>query len=506
MAGIGFELRRMIDQREGFAGKVRAYVCAGLISSGPWIMTILTLTILSAAGPYLGGVEGYATFRALVTYAYAFSLVVVGVGQLAVTRRVADLLYAHAYARVLPAFNASIAVFGGVQAAIGTGFCVLAGFPATLAVVAVALYVIVSLTWLALVWLSVTREYDEVLRAYVYGLVVALACLCVPGLAKGTEGLLAAYTAGQALTLALLVRVILRGMESGGARDWSALASVKAFPALVGIGVLYNAAIWVDKMIFWFRDGTGPHPFVRYHPLYDTCCFLSYVTVVPALAVNLVRLETSFYEHYRAYYGAILGGMPLRVIEEKRQRMFEDLQEGGVRLLRVQGAITAACILFATPLMRLLEMPETSARIFRLTCLGAFFHVLLLVTVLMQMYFDFRKQALATAAVFFGLNALLAGWSVGAGMATYGVGYAVASFLTLLFGYTLLHHGLERLDFLTFTNQPIGSDAPPPLVETTAPEEEEEEDTGRPPPPLEPPAPADGEFPAEAKPEPKPVG
>jgi len=498
MAGIGFELRKMIDQREGFAAKVRAYVCAGLISAGPWIMTILTLTILSAAGPYLGGNEGYSMFRALVTYAYAFSLVVVGVGQLAVTRRIADLLYSHAYNRVLPAFNASIAAVGAIQAVLGTVFCVVAGFPAALCFVAVVLYVIVSLTWLALVWLSVTREYDEVLRAYIYGTLVSLGSLFVPGLAIGTVGLLSAYAAGQALTLALLVRVILRGMESGGARDWSVLSSIKAFPALVGIGLLYNGAIWVDKMIFWFLDGTGPHPFVRYHPLYDTCCFLSYLTVVPALAVNLVRLETSFYEHYRAYYGSILGGMPLKVIESKRSRMFEDLQEGGVRLIRVQGAISVACILFAGPIMRMLEMPDVAVRIFRLTSLGAFFHVLLLITILMQMYFDFRKQALATAATFFALNAILAHWSVGAGVATYGVGYAVASFFTLLLGYTLLHNGLEKLDFLTFTNQPIGGEEPPPPIEEPVRDEESEDDE-RPPLPPEAPAAADGEFPAEIK-------
>jgi hypothetical protein len=38
-----------------------------------------------------------------------------------------------------------------------------------------------------------------------------------------------------------------------------------------------------------------------------------------------LRLETSFYEYYRAYYGAILGGMPLGVIEDRRRRMFQNL-------------------------------------------------------------------------------------------------------------------------------------------------------------------------------------
>ena len=50
MAGIGFELRRMMDDGQSLMSRVRGYACAGLISSGPWIMTIVTLGVLSAFG------------------------------------------------------------------------------------------------------------------------------------------------------------------------------------------------------------------------------------------------------------------------------------------------------------------------------------------------------------------------------------------------------------------------------------------------------------------------
>jgi len=458
MAGIGFELRRMIDERDGFLHKVRAYACAGLISSGPWVMTILTLTIMSVGGAHAGNREDFEMFRALVTYAFAFSLILTGVLQMSVTRRVADHLYAREYDRVLPGFTASAVLMGVTQLVIGTVFCAIAEFPAGLAFVAVSLYVIVSLTWLALVWLSITREFDEVLRAYAYGMLMSMVLLLVVGGGGYALNLLGAYTAGQALTLMLLIRTVARGMQAGGKRDWSILTSIRTFPRLVGIGLIYNVAIWIDKMTFWFADGIGPHPYLRYHPLYDTCSFLAYLTVIPALAINLVRLETSFYERYRAYYGAILGEMPLRIIEEKRQGMMEDLAESTIRLIRVQGAISICFVLFAPQLMGWLEMPEVSVRIFRLSCVGAFFHVLLLVTVLMQLYFDLRWQALATSIVFLVLNAFLAAWSVNGGVATYGIGYAISSFLTLLLGYTLFSRGVDRLHFLTFTSQPIGGD------------------------------------------------
>ena len=129
MAGIGFELRRMLDERQGFLAKVRAYAAAGLISSGPWLMTILTLTLLHVAGPYLGAKGGVSMFRSIVTYCFAFSLIIQGVGQMAITRWVADLLYAHQYKRVLPAFSATLLVAGLVHIGIGAVFCAFAGFP-----------------------------------------------------------------------------------------------------------------------------------------------------------------------------------------------------------------------------------------------------------------------------------------------------------------------------------------------------------------------------------------
>jgi uncharacterized membrane protein len=301
MAGIGFELRRMIDERKGFVAKARAYACAGLISSGPWLMTILTLSLLNLAAPFLGAEGGFPMFRALVTYSFAFSLIIQGIGQMAITRWVADLLYAKKYDRVLPAFAATLLAAGLVHALLGAVFCTLGEFPVSLGALAVTLFTVLGMTWIALTWLSVAREYDEVLRAYIVGTVIAVAGMVFVGLRGDTVGMLTAYTVGQAYTLVHLCRVIVRGMESGGPRDFTVFRSLRKFPRLVLLGLAYNTAIWVDKMVFWYSDGLGEHPWVQYHPIYDTCSFLAYLTVVPALAVNLVRLETSFYEYYRAY-------------------------------------------------------------------------------------------------------------------------------------------------------------------------------------------------------------
>jgi uncharacterized membrane protein len=319
--------------------------------------------------------------------------------------------------------------------------------------------VVVSLTWLALIWLGITREHDQVLKAYGLGALVFFFCVALLGRPCTALGLLTAYTCGQSVILVRLIRTIVRGLQTDGKRSFSALRSVKQFPRLMLIGFVYNAGIWIDKMLFWFVDGVGPLPQIQFHPLYDTCCFLAYLTVIPALAVNLVRVETSFYECYRSYYGSILGGMPLRIIGKRRDAMFSNMQEGMIHLIRVQGAITLLFLIFAPQIIHVLELPPVGVRIFRAVCLGAFFHVMLLITVLMQLYFDLQKQALLTSVLFLVSNGALATWSVSRGINTYGFGYAIASLITLVGGYAMLVQSLKHLDYLTFTGQPIGAEA-----------------------------------------------
>jgi uncharacterized membrane protein len=324
----------------------------------------------------------------------------------------------------------------------------------------VSLFVVLGDTWLALIWLGITREFDTVLKGYGIGALLVLGLVGSLSRPCSTVSLLAAYTSGQAVVLLYMIRAIVRGLQSEGERSFAVLRSLREFPRLLVVGLAYNLGIWIDKIVFWVADGIGPHPLILYHPLYDSCCFLAYLTVVPALAVNLVRVETGFYECYRSYFGAILGGRPLKVIEKRRGAMMENLQEGMKRLLRIQGAITGLVLIFAPFILEALGLPQHGVRVFRAVSVGAFFHVMLLITILMQFYFDLRWQVFATALTFLGLNGGLAVLSIHLGAATHGFGYAVASLISLLTGYTLLAKASANLDYYVFTGQPIAADAP----------------------------------------------
>jgi uncharacterized membrane protein len=302
-----------------------------------------------------------------------------------------------------------------------------------------------------MIWLSVIRQFERILLAFLAGIGVFWLALQAVGPGAGVVGALAAYATGAALTLSLMIGLILRGTEVATEPGAAVLASLRRYPALVLVGSLYGLAIWADKFVFWFAEGVEAFPGIRSHPLYDSSFFLAYLTVVPALAINLVHLETTFYERYRAYYAAILGGFPLSAIEHRREAMVAELRDGSVRLVRTQGAITLLCVILAGKFSAALDMPDVAVRVFRFACLGAFFQVLFLITLLVQLYFDLRREAAISSAVYLLLNTVLAMWSVQAGIATYGMGNGIAALAALIVAFALLSRAIRLLNYLTFT-------------------------------------------------------
>lgn len=59
------------------------------------------------------------------------------------------------------------------------------------------------------------------------------------------------------------------------------------------------------------------HSLFYTHFPYDSAMFFAYITIVPALALFLVRVETEFYTEYKAYFGGILAKDPLAKIEAR---------------------------------------------------------------------------------------------------------------------------------------------------------------------------------------------
>jgi uncharacterized membrane protein len=86
MAGIGFELRKML-RRDNLSGMLGAYAYAGIISSGPWILSIVGILLIGMLSlPFVVPGSLITQFQVSVTYLIAGSLILTGPMQLSFTR------------------------------------------------------------------------------------------------------------------------------------------------------------------------------------------------------------------------------------------------------------------------------------------------------------------------------------------------------------------------------------------------------------------------------------
>ncbi len=452
MAGIGFDLRRMVGEEQGFFGRARAYAAAGVIAAGPWLVTMASLWLVRLLATHLPQ-RDVEQFLSIASMVFAASLVTMGGLQMAATRWLADTLFGGRYGALVPAFAQLFTWVAAVQAVTGAGACALAGLEVALILPVTLLYVSVSLSWLAFVWLSLIRQHDRILATFACGGVLFAGALLAFGQHTDLRSLLWLYALTNCLIVAIMAALVVRGTEAPDARSAVPLRGLLRHQTLWWVGTLYALSLWVDKFVFWWGDGVHGNGLVPHHPLYDSCFYLAYATVVPALAVNLIHLETEFYEHYRGYYGAVENHATLADIRQRGVAMRRSLERAAVSLLRIQGAVTFTCCWFADDLARLTGLPPFAAHTLRLACIGAFCHVLLLLTILVLLYFDRRRAALRATLAFLLANALLAMWSVAVGPHSYGLGYAVAGLGALIWAVFELRGTLGRLEYLTFAQQ-----------------------------------------------------
>ncbi|MDH3771166.1 MAG: exopolysaccharide Pel transporter PelG, partial [Nitrospirota bacterium] len=156
MAGIGFELRKIL-RKENYWSVFQAYGYAGVISSGPWILSILGLLVIGLSSVSSGalGVQ-VAQFQISVTYLIATSLILTGFIQSSFTRFVADRLFEKQDQRVLPNFHGVVSLVTMVAAFVGT-IGVLLLFPMqsiTYRVLMVGSFVVLANVWVGTIFLS----------------------------------------------------------------------------------------------------------------------------------------------------------------------------------------------------------------------------------------------------------------------------------------------------------------------------------------------------------------
>ncbi len=452
MAGIGFELRRHLRE-ETYTGMLRAYVVAGVVGSGPWVISISSMLLIGVMSTRLNlSPELITPFLATITYLMATSLTLSGMLQLVFVRFIADRLFEKREDAVAPNLLGALVVTTGSSAVLG-GLVTAITFEGHLAfrVFLTLAFVTLSNVWILSVLLSGVKAYRSVVAVFGlgYGLTVALSLL----LARfGLAGFLAGFVVGHAVMLFTMLVLVLRRYPSARFIAFDFLVPKNIFPELVLTGGLLNAAVWVDKFVFWMNPVTsepviGP---IRYSVVYDVPIFVAYLSVIPGMAVFFVRIETDFAEQYDRFYEAVREGDTLDELYRLRVALVNAARSGIYDVFRIQGLTVVVLLIVGERLLALFGIPAFYTYLFHVDVVGVAFQVVLLAALTVLFYLDCRKVVAYLAGFFATANLVLTIVTQQLGPRFYGFGFLAAAGITSLLALSLLSRRLERLDYETF--------------------------------------------------------
>jgi uncharacterized membrane protein len=465
MAGVGFSLRAL-GAGDGYRGMLGLYGAASVIACGPWLLSVLTLLGIGLVGrPLVPEPISIERFQVCITWLLGASLILSGPLQLQFTRFIADQTYLEKHSAILPNLQGALASMSLCAAAVAFALAPLfPDQPLSHKLLLGMTFVTLSDIWIVVGVLNGQRRHLAVLGTFALGYAVTFAATLL--LARyGELGLLAGFVAGQATLLFAALATIhadrVAQLQSAPEHPvaFGFLGRRALYLDLLLIGLLYNASIWIDKLSFWFNPATsrsvlGP---LRGSDVYDLPIFLAYLTIVPGMAVFLVRVETDFAEQHGKFYAAIRDGASLARIEPLRDQMTDSARRAVVGILEVQGLTLLGCLWLGPRLLDLFGISRLHLPLFFVDSVGVALQVLLLAITSIFFYLDCRRTVLGLSLLLFTSNLALTLLSQHLGARFYGYGFAVAMAITSLTGLCVLSGRLRHLVRDTFMLQPLGA-------------------------------------------------
>jgi uncharacterized membrane protein len=254
-----------------------------------------------------------------------------------------------------------------------------------------------------------------------------------------------------------LLALVMRQFPATRLLAFDFLQRQRMYPRLMWTGAFFTLGLWVDKFMFWADPlaGVAVIGALRASPLYDVPIFLSYLSLIPGMAVFLVHLETDVALQCANFHRTIVRGGTLAQVHLARDRLVAAVQRGLLAVLKVQAITTLVALAASATLLRSLGLSQSYLPLLQVHLLAVAVELVLLSVMNVLFYLD-QRQAVLRISVFFALsNAALSWVSLQLHPMFFGYGLGLSVLLTSGLAWATLRRKLHQLEYETFMLRPV---------------------------------------------------
>jgi polysaccharide biosynthesis protein PelG len=461
MAGIGFALKKLFLQQRSLSN-VAAYLYSSVIIVGPML---ICMSIILLAQTYLGllGVSFLQkeTLTATIVYCFIFSMILSGGLVFVTSRYISDCLFTDMLGDILNSYYIMQAFVSVIASCAAILFFCFSPINFWMKSLSYSLFIILSLIWVDMVYITAFRDYSKIILAFIIGFVIMV------GLGMGLvyftslsrlNALLLAIMIGF-LVLHIFLAINIKSyfvMKDQNKRRLTIISYFKKHYVLLLIGFFLTSAPYVHNFVFWYSsNGVTSADTYRYCPNYDIPSFYAILTVLPSIVMFVVSMETSFYSKYRNYYFLILNEGIIYEIKQAKKEMEDTLFSELAKMMEIQFLVSFVSVIGGIYLLTQSGFSTSFTNCFTSLAMGNFVYIFLNITILILLYFDDKRGALIFTIAFFSLNIIFSIFSIDLGQNSFGYGYFISGFICLTAAMIRLFFFVKNISYITYCKQPL---------------------------------------------------
>lgn len=459
MAGIGFELRKAIQQ-DTLKAKVSGYAGAAFSSSGSMLVGIVLFFFIQM-GAKMENIPQETTdkFMCFVTNTMFFSMICVAIFSLVLSRYVSNCIYEDKYEKVMPSLIGASVLLSTLGGSVFMVLMIISRLSLGEIIALLFLYVVLTNCWLLMSYITVIKSYKWITIAYLSAFLIAILFLAIicSFFTLSIIRMIIVLLVGFSIVDIILFLAVYRAFPNQDSSFFTFMSEFKNSPTLGVINLFMMIGMLGHFWVTWFAspESVTAIGLFRFGPNYDFPAIVAYFSTIPASIYFITIFETTFSEKYQRYFYLLGHGGTLSEVNLSREEMIESIRVGIRRIAQIQ---VISCLLFTTVGGKLLAvlnigMTETMLDTFRLFCVGYSLYFIANMIVLLHLYFINEQRIAWSTLIFSMLTTFSAYLSAKYFPNTFGGGFFVmCGALVIVVGGQLVKY-LSKLEYHVFTDQ-----------------------------------------------------
>lgn len=449
MAGIGVKLNK-IYSKNTIASNLIGFGYSTVITIAPMFLVIGAVILMQLFLGFSGvGYVSRELYSCTVLYIFVFSLLSASPFNAVLSKYMSDIIYQDQYADILPCYYTGLILNTVLSALLGIPFCVHEFLVGKVEILFVFLgycgYMALMFVFYSMLYLSICKVYKKISLFFLIGMsvTVVLSLLLVYVFHVSViYAMLFSLDIGFLLIASLEYALIRSYFRDNSGHYTEVLKYFRKYWPLVATNFCYTLGLYMHNFVFWCTEEhlVVARSFVCM-PTYDMATCLAMFTNISASVIFISRVEMHFHERYRKYSEAVIGGrgMDIRIA---KQRMFEQLSDELINLVRIQFIVSVVVFFLCTIFLPRLGLGGLIMKIYPCLAAGYFILFTMYAAIIFLYYFNDLAGALITALCFTAVTLVASIVATGLPVIWYGIGLVIGAAV----GWTVAYFRLRSME------------------------------------------------------------